>query len=99
MSCEAVFDVLQVQAQAVLDAHAEVAAGEVVGDGVGGGQVGEGVVALGQIGRHAVGLLGELEAGAVEQALLEALLYAQVVDEQRDGIDDEEQQRNEVLAR
>jgi hypothetical protein len=54
---EAVLDGLEVEAEAVFDAHAQVAAGEVVGDGVGGGQVGEGVVALGQIGRQGVGRL------------------------------------------
>ncbi|WP_442770083.1 hypothetical protein [Zoogloea ramigera] len=95
---EAVLDGLEVEAEAVFDAHAQVTSREVVGDDVGGGQVGEGVVALGQIGRQGIGPPGQLETGPIDEVLFEAPLHVQVVDEQRDRVDDEEQQGREALA-
>ena len=95
---EAIFDGLGVNPQAVFDGHAEVVAGEVVGYGVGCGQIGERVVALGKVGGQRVGLLGEFEAGRIQQVLLKALLDVQVVREQNDRVGNEDQDRNEALA-
>jgi hypothetical protein len=53
-----------------VDAHAQIASAEVTGDGLGGGQFGEVVVAFGEVVREGVGLLGEFELGGVEKVLL-----------------------------
>ena len=50
------------------------------------------------MGGQRVGLLGEFEAGRIQQVLLKALLDVQVVREQNDRVGNEDQDRNEALA-
>lgn len=94
---ELVFDGLELDGQAIVGAHPEIDAAEVVGDDVRLGEIDQVVVAFGEVVGEGVGAADEVELGGFDQVLLQALPHAQVVGEQGHRVEDEDPDGDEAL--